>query len=78
MLCSSFTDVQVILAIAQKRYIAVPIGGIGAYLRHSGVVGFFKYNFATGPGITGWVMWAALGTMAFFARDKVKKVKFER
>jgi hypothetical protein len=42
------------------------------------VVGFLKYNFATGPGITGWVMWSALATMVFFAREKVKKAKYER
>jgi len=44
----------------------------------SGVVGFLKYNFATGPGITGWIMWTALGVMVWFAREKSRRANFER
>lgn len=48
------------------------------YLIDSGVLGFLRYNFATGPGITGWVMWAALGIMVWFAREKSRRENFER
>jgi hypothetical protein len=64
--------------MAKKRYItgAIPYMWVG--LINSGVVGFLKYNFATGPGITGWVMWAALGIMVWFAREKSRRANFER
>lgn len=45
---------------------------------YSGVVGFLMLNFATGPGITGWIMWLALGIMVWFAMEKRKKAHFER
>ncbi|EIW68732.1 hypothetical protein TREMEDRAFT_32037 [Tremella mesenterica DSM 1558] len=43
-----------------------------------GVVGFLEYNFWTGPGLTGWIMWAALGTMVWFAIEKRRRAHFER
>ena len=67
---------QVLLAMAKKRYPHYPI--LSYRLTNSGVVGFIKYNFATGPGITGWVMWASLGVMVWFAREKSRRVDFER
>lgn len=47
-------------------------------LTGSGFVGFLKLNFATGPGITGWIMWAALGVMVWFAMEKRRRAHFER
>lgn len=41
-------------------------------------VAFLAANFATGPGVTGWIMTAALGIMVFFAREKVRRATFER
>ncbi|KAK1926379.1 ferric reductase NAD binding domain-containing protein [Papiliotrema laurentii] len=48
------------------------------FLIFSGVKGFFEYNFATGPGVTGWVMWLALGIMVWFAMEKRRRTHFER
>jgi len=42
------------------------------------VVLFFKANFLTGPGATGWVMNFALGTMVWFAMEKQRRANFER
>lgn len=39
----------------------------------TGFVGFLRANFATGPGLTGWAMWAALGTMVWFALEKNRR-----
>jgi NADPH oxidase 2 len=39
---------------------------------------FFAANFATGPGITGWIMVAALGIMVFFAIEKRRRAHFEK
>ena len=49
-------------------------------IQHSGIVGFLLANFATGPGVTGWIMTAALGIMVWFAMEKRRKApgKFER
>ncbi|ORX34383.1 ferric reductase NAD binding domain-domain-containing protein [Kockovaella imperatae] len=44
----------------------------------SGFTGFLMYNFATGPGVTGWVMTAILGIMVFFATEKNRRSHFER
>ncbi|KAF8493536.1 NADPH oxidase isoform 2 [Gautieria morchelliformis] len=41
-------------------------------------VGFLAANFATGPGITGWIMTACLGIMVFFAIEKRRRAHFER
>jgi len=41
------------------------------------VVAFFAANFTTGPGITGWIMTAALFIMVFFAIEKRRHAKFE-
>jgi predicted ferric reductase len=41
------------------------------------VVAFLNANFTTGPGVTGWIMTAALGIIVFFAAEKRRKVKFE-
>lgn len=35
-------------------------------------------NFATGPGVTGWIMWLALGVMVWFAIEKRRRAHFER
>ncbi|KAJ3499109.1 hypothetical protein NLJ89_g10135 [Agrocybe chaxingu] len=42
------------------------------------VVAFIAANFITGPGLTGWIMVAALGVMAWFAREKSRRAHFER
>ncbi|KAF8724443.1 NADPH oxidase, partial [Rhizoctonia solani] len=39
---------------------------------------FLQANFATGPGITGWIMTAALGIMVWFAMEKRRRAHFER
>jgi len=39
---------------------------------------FLGANFVTGPGVTGWIMTAALGIMVWFAREKVRRATFER
>lgn len=46
----------------------------------SGVVGFLLANFATGPGVTGWIMTVALGIMVWYAMEKRRRApgKFER
>jgi len=44
----------------------------------TGFKGFLLANFATGPGITGWIMTIILGTMVWFAMEKRKKKNFER
>jgi len=41
------------------------------------VVAFLLANFATGPGVTGWIMTAALGIMVWFAMEKRKRAHFE-
>lgn len=42
------------------------------------IVVFLEANFATGPGATGWIMTAALGTMVWFAMEKRRRANFER
>ncbi|KAF8153067.1 NADPH oxidase [Crassisporium funariophilum] len=42
------------------------------------IISFLAANFTTGPGVTGWIMTAALGIMVFFAREKVRRAHFER
>jgi hypothetical protein len=42
------------------------------------LVAFLGANFATGPGATGWIMTAALFIIVFLAREKVRRVNFER
>ncbi|TDL27846.1 NADPH oxidase [Rickenella mellea] len=42
------------------------------------VLAFLGANFATGPGITGWIMTAALSVMVFFAIEKRRRAHFER
>lgn len=42
------------------------------------VLAFLAANFTTGPGVTGWIMTAALGTMVFFAIEKHRRAHFER
>ncbi|XP_006455334.1 hypothetical protein AGABI2DRAFT_194938 [Agaricus bisporus var. bisporus H97] len=42
------------------------------------VVIFLLTNFTTGPGVTGWIMTACLGIMAFFAMEKRRRAHFER
>ncbi|CAE6441565.1 unnamed protein product [Rhizoctonia solani] len=39
---------------------------------------FLQANFATGPGITGWIMTAALGIMVWYAMEKRRRANFER
>ncbi|PPQ96953.1 hypothetical protein CVT26_005975 [Gymnopilus dilepis] len=39
---------------------------------------FLGANFVTGPGVTGWIMTAALGIMVYFAREKQRRAHFER
>jgi len=39
---------------------------------------FLDANFATGPGVTGWIMTVVLGIMVYFAMEKRKRAHFER
>ncbi|KAI0315860.1 NADPH oxidase isoform 2 [Amylostereum chailletii] len=41
-------------------------------------VAFLLANFTTGPGLTGWIMTAALGIMVWFALEKNRRAHFER
>ncbi|KAI0826184.1 NADPH oxidase [Irpex lacteus] len=41
------------------------------------IVAFLAANFATGPGITGWIMTAALGIMVWYAMEKRRRARFE-
>jgi len=41
-------------------------------------VAFLAANFATGPGVTGWIMTACLGIMVFYAVEKRRRAHFER
>ncbi|EKM56649.1 uncharacterized protein PHACADRAFT_253883 [Phanerochaete carnosa HHB-10118-sp] len=41
------------------------------------IVAFLEANFATGPGVTGWIMTAALGIMVWFAIEKRRRAHFE-
>ena len=41
-------------------------------------VAFLNANFATGPGVTGWIMTASLGIIVFFAAEKRRRANFER
>ncbi|WVW78713.1 hypothetical protein I302_100673 [Kwoniella bestiolae CBS 10118] len=49
-----------------------------AIATNTGFVGFLKFNFITGPGATGWIMWVALGVMVWFAMEKRRRAHFER
>ncbi|KAI0260016.1 NADPH oxidase isoform 2 [Gloeopeniophorella convolvens] len=40
-------------------------------------VAFLNLNFATGPGITGWIMTAALAIMVWYAMEKRRRAHFE-
>lgn len=42
------------------------------------VVAFLQANFNTGPGVTGWIMTAALGIIVFFSTEKRRRAHFER
>ena len=42
------------------------------------VAAFLAANFATGPGVTGWIMVLALGAIVFFALEKQRRRHFER
>ncbi|KAF8531550.1 NADPH oxidase [Gautieria morchelliformis] len=42
------------------------------------VVAFLSINFATGPGITGWIMTVCLAIMVFFALERQRRAHFER
>ncbi|KAF5313418.1 hypothetical protein D9611_008566 [Ephemerocybe angulata] len=42
------------------------------------ITAFLAANFITGPGVTGWIMWLALGIMVFFAMEKRRRAHFER
>lgn len=39
----------------------------------TGPGGFLRANFATGPGLTGWVMAGALGTMVWYALERKRR-----
>ncbi|KAH9054219.1 NADPH oxidase [Lactarius vividus] len=41
-------------------------------------VAFLNANFATGPGLTGWIMTVALGIMVWYAMEKRRRANFER
>ncbi|KAI0049542.1 NADPH oxidase B [Auriscalpium vulgare] len=40
-------------------------------------VAFLSANFATGPGVTGWIMTVALGIMVWYAIEKRRRANFE-
>ena len=42
------------------------------------VIAFLQANFNTGPGVTGWIMTAALAIMVFFSTEKRRRAHFER
>jgi len=42
------------------------------------IAAFLAINFTTGPGVTGWIMTAALFIIVFFAREKKRRANFER
>ncbi|KAJ3728688.1 NADPH oxidase [Lentinula raphanica] len=42
------------------------------------VINFLLICVEAGPAITGWIMWAALGTMAWYAREEKRRQNFER
>jgi len=42
------------------------------------IIFFVLTNFTTGPGVTGWIMWLALGIIVWFAREKRRRANFER
>ncbi|KIJ42250.1 hypothetical protein M422DRAFT_60376 [Sphaerobolus stellatus SS14] len=42
------------------------------------VLAFLGANFATGPGITGWIMTVCLGIMVWYAMEKRRRANFER
>lgn len=42
------------------------------------VVNFFLICVEAGPAITGWIMWAALGTMVWYAREHKRRQNFEK
>ncbi|GAA5845561.1 hypothetical protein JCM5353_006754 [Sporobolomyces roseus] len=42
------------------------------------ILAYFKANFATGPGVTGWTMLVLLGVMLYFALEGKRKKHFER
>ncbi|KAH9024016.1 NADPH oxidase [Lactarius deliciosus] len=41
-------------------------------------VAFLNANFATGPGLTGWIMTVVLGVMVWYAMEKRRRANFER
>ncbi|KAI9437961.1 NADPH oxidase [Lactarius indigo] len=41
-------------------------------------VAFLNANFATGPGLTGWIMTVVLGIMVWYAMEKRRRANFER
>lgn len=42
------------------------------------VKNFFLLCVEAGPAVTGWIMWIALGTMAWYAREDKRRENFER
>ncbi|KAF8452547.1 NADPH oxidase B [Boletus edulis BED1] len=42
------------------------------------IIVFLQANFATGTGVTGWIMTACLGIIVWFAMDKRRRANFER
>ncbi|KIK63583.1 hypothetical protein GYMLUDRAFT_162846 [Collybiopsis luxurians FD-317 M1] len=42
------------------------------------VINFLLICVEAGPAVTGWIMWAALGTMAWYAREEKRRQNFER
>ncbi|KAK1225668.1 hypothetical protein PQX77_011382 [Marasmius sp. AFHP31] len=42
------------------------------------VKNFFLLCIQAGPAVTGWIMWIALGTMAWYARETKRRQNFER
>jgi NADPH oxidase len=42
------------------------------------VINFLLICVEAGPAITGWIMWASLGTMVWYAREEKRRKNFER
>lgn len=69
-----FTCVHVIAHLFNAWWLAV----LRSPELGSRVISVLGVNFATGPGVTGWIMTFALGLMVWFAMDKRRRANYER
>lgn len=71
-----FTFVHI--AAHMVNYAKLAIADTDAKTTGQRVATFLLAQFITGPGATGWIMTASLGTMVFFAIEKRRRAHFER